>query len=93
MSRTERLLALIQSLRLHRRPVRGASLAEEMSVSLRTVYRDTQTCIPLVQIASDTQTLLFYRNHCYLAPTWRDHVYLCRAGLMYDPVKRGGEHG
>jgi predicted DNA-binding transcriptional regulator YafY len=45
MSRTERLLALIQALRRHRRPVRGAALAEEMSVSLRTVYRDIRTLI------------------------------------------------
>jgi predicted DNA-binding transcriptional regulator YafY len=45
MSRTERLLALIQALRRHRRPVTGRELAREMSVSLRTVYRDIQTLI------------------------------------------------
>ncbi len=45
MSRTERLLALIQALRRHRRPVSGRELAEEMSVSLRTIYRDIQTLI------------------------------------------------
>jgi predicted DNA-binding transcriptional regulator YafY len=43
MTRTERLLALIQVLRRHRRPVTGRRLAEEMSVSLRTIYRDLQT--------------------------------------------------
>ena len=42
MSRPERLLDLIQILRRHRRPVRGAELAEELRVSLRTVYRDIQ---------------------------------------------------
>src|SRR6266404_2887831 len=43
MSRSERLLTLIQVLRRHRRPVAGAVLARELSVSLRTVYRDIQS--------------------------------------------------
>jgi predicted DNA-binding transcriptional regulator YafY len=43
MSRTERLLDLIQSLRRHRRPVSGAQLADELGVSLRTIYRDIRT--------------------------------------------------
>ncbi len=45
MSRTERLFELIQALRRRRRPVTGRELAEEMSVSLRTVYRDLGTLI------------------------------------------------
>lgn len=45
MSRTERLLDLIQTLRRYRRPVSGAQLADELAVSLRTVYRDIQTLI------------------------------------------------
>ena len=40
MSRSERLLALLQILRGHRSPVSGTRLAEETGVSLRTVYRD-----------------------------------------------------
>ena len=40
MSRAERLLGLMQALRLRRRPVAGATLAEELGVSLRTLYRD-----------------------------------------------------
>ena len=40
MSRAQRLLDLIQVLRRHRRPVAGAALAEELGVSLRTLYRD-----------------------------------------------------
>ena len=40
MSRAQRLLDLIQILRRHRRPVSGAVLAEELGVSLRTLYRD-----------------------------------------------------
>jgi predicted DNA-binding transcriptional regulator YafY len=40
MSRAERLLALVQALRRRRRPVSGQDLADELSVSLRTIYRD-----------------------------------------------------
>ncbi|HYH18010.1 MAG TPA: HTH domain-containing protein, partial [Azospirillum sp.] len=40
MSRAERLLDLIQILRRHRRPVSGRTLADELGVSLRTLYRD-----------------------------------------------------
>lgn len=40
MSRSERLLDLLQVLRRHRRPVSGRRLAEETGVSLRTLYRD-----------------------------------------------------
>lgn len=43
MSRSERLLALIQVLRRHRRPVSGRTLAAETGVSLRTLYRDIAT--------------------------------------------------
>ena len=43
MSRTERLLDLLQRLRAHRYPVSGAALATELNVSLRTVYRDIAT--------------------------------------------------
>jgi predicted DNA-binding transcriptional regulator YafY len=41
MSRAERLLdELMQALRRRRAPVQGAALAEELGVSLRTLYRD-----------------------------------------------------
>jgi predicted DNA-binding transcriptional regulator YafY len=43
MSRAERLLDLIQLLRRHRQPVAGARLAEELGVSLRTLYRDVDS--------------------------------------------------
>jgi predicted DNA-binding transcriptional regulator YafY len=45
MSRSERLLDLIQVLRRHRRPVSGAELARELGVSLRTLYRDISSLI------------------------------------------------
>jgi predicted DNA-binding transcriptional regulator YafY len=40
MRRADRLLRIIQLLRRHRRPVTGARMAEELEVSLRTLYRD-----------------------------------------------------
>lgn len=43
MSRAQRLLDLIQVLRQHRRPVAGAVLAEDLGISLRTLYRDMET--------------------------------------------------
>lgn len=43
MSRTERLLELLQVLRHHRAPVAGATLAADLNVSLRTLYRDIAT--------------------------------------------------
>lgn len=43
MSRTQRLFDLIQLLRRHRYPVSGQQLAQELNVSLRTIYRDIVT--------------------------------------------------
>jgi predicted DNA-binding transcriptional regulator YafY len=43
MSRTERLLDLIQLLRRHRAPVSGPALADELGISIRTLYRDIAT--------------------------------------------------
>jgi predicted DNA-binding transcriptional regulator YafY len=40
MRRADRLLRIIQILRRHRRPVRGQVMAEELEISLRTLYRD-----------------------------------------------------
>jgi predicted DNA-binding transcriptional regulator YafY len=43
MSRAQRLLDLIQQFRGYRRPVSGATLAEALGISLRTLYRDIET--------------------------------------------------
>lgn len=43
MTRTERLLELLQILRRHRRPVTGATLAADLGISARTLYRDIAT--------------------------------------------------
>lgn len=45
MSRAERLLSLVQALRRRRRPVSGQDLADELTVSLRTIYRDIQALV------------------------------------------------
>jgi predicted DNA-binding transcriptional regulator YafY len=47
MDKTERLFAVMDALRRHRRPVTAAALAEEQGVSVRTLYRDVQTLIGL----------------------------------------------
>lgn len=43
MSRASRLLDLMQLLRRHRAPVTGPELAQELGVSIRTLYRDIAT--------------------------------------------------
>ena len=43
MSRAERLLDLLELLRRHRAPVTGPALADELGISIRTLYRDIAT--------------------------------------------------
>jgi len=43
MSRTARLFTLLDALRAHRRPVAAERLAQDLGVSVRTIYRDMQT--------------------------------------------------
>lgn len=43
MTRSQRLLDLMQTLRRHRRPVSGQALADELGISIRTLYRDIAT--------------------------------------------------
>lgn len=40
MARSDRLLSLVQLLRRHRRPVTAQVMADELEISVRTVYRD-----------------------------------------------------
>jgi len=47
MDKTERLFSVMDALRRHRRPVTAQQLADEQSVSVRTLYRDIQTLIGL----------------------------------------------
>ena len=43
MSRAARLLELVQTLRRHRAPVAAHTLAQELDVSVRSIYRDIDT--------------------------------------------------
>lgn len=47
MDKTERLFALLDSLRRRRSPITAETLAEQQQVSVRTIYRDVQTLIGL----------------------------------------------
>ncbi|RYE08538.1 MAG: YafY family transcriptional regulator [Hyphomicrobiales bacterium] len=47
MDKTERLFAVMDALRRHRRPITAQALADEQGVSVRTLYRDIQTLIGL----------------------------------------------
>jgi len=47
VSRTSRLFMLLDALRGHRRPVTATQLARDLSVSLRTIYRDIGTLVEL----------------------------------------------
>jgi len=47
VSRTSRLFLLLDALRGHRRPVTATTLASDLEVSPRTLYRDIQTLIGL----------------------------------------------
>jgi predicted DNA-binding transcriptional regulator YafY len=72
--RTERLFTLMDALRRHRRPVTAASLAQELSVSVRTIYRDVQTLIGLgAPIDGEAGIGYLLRSGFFLPP------------LMFDP--------
>jgi predicted DNA-binding transcriptional regulator YafY len=43
MSRAARLLDLLELLRRHRNPIAGTALADELGISIRTLYRDIAT--------------------------------------------------
>ncbi|EPA9875134.1 helix-turn-helix transcriptional regulator, partial [Cronobacter sakazakii] len=43
MTRTQRLLELLQLLRSHRYPVTAMTLAERLDISVRSIYRDIET--------------------------------------------------
>jgi len=75
MSRTTRLFKLLDALRGHRRPVTAARLADDLEVSVRTVYRDIQTLIDLGAPLEGEAGL----------------GYLLRAGFFLPPLMFGEE--
>lgn len=75
MLRTQRLLILLQHLRQKRHPVTAQTLAGELGVSLRTIYRDIDT---LRQQGADIRGeagLGFILHHDFLLPplTFAEH--------------------
>lgn len=92
MDRTERLFVLMDVLRRHRRPITAASLAEEMSVSVRTVYRDVQTLIGLgAPIDGEAGVGYLLRSGFFLPPLMFDANELEALVLGVRWVERQGD--
>ncbi|MDY6948368.1 MAG: YafY family protein [Pseudomonadota bacterium] len=73
MNKTERLFALIDAFRRHRRAVTAADLAQEMDVSVRTIYRDVQTLLGLgAPIDGEAGTGYLLRPGFFLPPLMFD---------------------
>ncbi len=69
MSRTARLFRLMDALRARRLPVTAAQLAAQLSVSVRTVYRDIQTLTELgARIDGDAGVGYVLRAGFFLPP-------------------------
>jgi predicted DNA-binding transcriptional regulator YafY len=69
MDKTERLFAVMDALRRHRRPVTAQQLADEQAVSVRTLYRDIQTLIGLgAPIDGDAGSGCMLRSGFFLPP-------------------------
>jgi predicted DNA-binding transcriptional regulator YafY len=69
MSRTARLFKLMDALRGYRRPVTAVRLSGELSVSVRTVYRDIQTLTDLgAPIAGEAGVGYLLRAGFFLPP-------------------------
>lgn len=75
MSRSARLLRLMDALRARRRPVTAAQLAAQLSVSVRTVYRDVQTLADLgARIDGGAGVGYLLRAGYFLPPLMFDEV-------------------
>lgn len=89
--RSERLLALMQALRRRRRPVSGQVLAEEMGVSLRSLYRDIGTLRSMGAAIDGEAGLGFQLRADYFMPPLMftseelEAVVLGLRGLIYGP--------
>jgi predicted DNA-binding transcriptional regulator YafY len=92
MGRTQRLLTLMDALRRHRRPVTAASLAGEMAVSIRTIYRDVQTLIGLgAPIDGEAGLGYMLRGGFFLPPLMFDEDELEALVLGARLVERQGD--
>lgn len=72
MSRARRLLDLIQILRSHRYPVPGTRLAEELGISLRTLYRDIGALQAQGAAINGAPGLGYPKRRQGLLKTWRE---------------------
>ncbi|QCI67382.1 helix-turn-helix transcriptional regulator [Phreatobacter stygius] len=66
--RSERLLLLMQALRRRRRPATGQVLADEMGISLRSLYRDIETLKSLGAAIDGAAGLGFQLRADYFMP-------------------------
>ncbi|SDY48880.1 Predicted DNA-binding transcriptional regulator YafY, contains an HTH and WYL domains [Collimonas sp. OK242] len=93
-SRTGRLFLLMDALRSHRRPVTAARLAEDMSVSVRTIYRDMQTLIELgAPIEGEAGLGYLLRSGFFLPPLMFSEDELEALVLGARWVQRQGDDG
>jgi predicted DNA-binding transcriptional regulator YafY len=100
MSRSTRLLGLLQSLRERRHPVTAAQLADELEVSERTVYRDVATLIAQgAPIEGEAGVGYILRPGLFLPPLMldEDEIEAILLGLRYvdqrgDAVLRKAAH-
>ena len=99
MSRSERLFDLLQALRQHRRPVTGKVLADEMGVSIRTLYRDVASLQglgaaiegePRLELSGEVDTA-YWVPLDELEPTTTTVNELRGEVPAYRPVARGSE--
>ncbi|WP_230414022.1 helix-turn-helix transcriptional regulator [Collimonas silvisoli] len=93
-SRTGRLFMLMDALRSHRRPVTAAWLAEEMSVSVRTIYRDMQTLTELgAPVEGEAGLGYVLRSGFFLPPLMFNEDELEALVLGARWVKQQGDDG
>jgi predicted DNA-binding transcriptional regulator YafY len=92
VGRTQRLLTLMDALRRHRHPVTAASLAGELAVSVRTIYRDVQSLVGLgAPIDGEAGLGYLLRGGFFLPPLMFDADELEALVLGARLVERQGD--
>jgi predicted DNA-binding transcriptional regulator YafY len=92
LGRTQRLLTLMDALRRHRRPVKAASLADDLAVCIRTIYRDVQTLVGLgAPIDGEAGLGYLLRGGFFLPPLMFDEDELEALVLGARLVERQGD--
>lgn len=92
MDKTARLFRLMDKLRHYRHPVTAAVLAEQLQVSVRTVYRDIQTLITLgAGIDGEAGIGYILRSGFFLPPLMFDEAELEALALGLRWVEGQGD--